>query len=73
MGDTGVIEGLLAHNANMDLCDKDNCSALSLAIRREHFEAAQVLIDAGTDVNRGGGMFGSPLHLAVRAKRIPLT
>lgn len=46
--------------------DKDNCTPLCLAIRDEKFAAAQILIDSEeVDVNMGGGIYGSPLHLAV--------
>ena len=52
--------------ANANILDKDNCTPLSLAIREENFEAAQILLDSGkVDVNLGGGIYGSPLHLAV--------
>jgi len=37
-----------------------------LAIREENFDAANILIERDeVDVNLGGGVFGSPLHLAV--------
>lgn len=52
--------------ANGNILDKDNCTPLSLAIREENFEAASILIESGkVDVNLGGGIYGSPLHLAV--------
>lgn len=64
-GDSGVIEGLLLDKANTDLLDKDNCTPLCIAIRQENYVAAQSLINGGCDVNIGGGIFGSPVHLAV--------
>jgi len=64
-GDTGVINGLLMDKAATDVLDKDQCTPLCLAIRQENFQAAQFLIDGGADVNKGGGIFGSPLHLSI--------
>ena len=65
-GDAGVLQGLLFGKANGNILDKDNCTPLSLAIREENFEAASKLIESGKlDVNLGGGIYGSPLHLAV--------
>lgn len=72
MGDTGVIEGLLMDKANTDLKDKDSCTPLCLAIRQENYEAAQSLIEGGADVNLGGGIFGSPVHLAVVRLKISI-
>lgn len=65
-GDVGVVEGLLLGKANPNTLDKDNCTPLCLAIREDRFDAAVILIGAaGVDVNLGGGIFGSPMHLAV--------
>jgi len=65
-GDVGVVEGLLLGKANPNTLDKDNCTPLCLAIREDKFDAAVLLINsAGVDVNLGGGIFGSPMHLAV--------
>ena len=72
MGDAGVIDGLLMDKANTDLLDKDSCTPLCLAIRQENYEAAQSLIDGGANVNLGGGIFGSPVHLAVVRLKIPI-
>jgi ankyrin repeat protein len=39
---------------------------LCLAIREENFTAAKLLLESEkVDVNCGGGIYGSPLHLAV--------
>lgn len=65
-GDIGVVEGLLLGKASPNTLDKDNCTPLCLAIREDRFDAAIILINApGVDVNLGGGIFGSPMHLAV--------
>jgi len=65
-GDYGVLEGLLLAKANPDILDKDNCTPLCLAIRESFFEEAGLLLNHhDIDVNLGGGIFGSPMHLAV--------
>lgn len=55
------------HNQNkyIDELDIDNHTALSLAILEGKFRAAEILLSFNTDVNKGGGIFGSVLHLAV--------
>ena len=65
MGDTGVVKGLLMDKAETDSLDKDWCTPLCLAIRQENYETAQVLIDGGAHINLGGGIFVSPIHLAI--------
>jgi uncharacterized protein len=37
------------------------------------FEAAKILIESGADVNIGGGIYGSALHLAVVRTNLLLT
>lgn len=65
-GDLGVVEGLLLGKANPNTLDKDNCTPLCLAIREDKFDTAVILINSAVvDVNLGGGIFGSPMHLAV--------
>lgn len=66
-GDLGVLRGLLdSTECNPNSLDKDHCTPLCLAIREENFEAAKVLLNSElVDVNMGGGIYGSPLHLAV--------
>jgi ankyrin repeat protein len=65
-GDVGVVEGLLLGKANPNTLDKDNCTPLCLSIREDKFDTAVILINSsGVDVNLGGGIFGSPMHLAV--------
>jgi ankyrin repeat protein len=64
--DNGVLEGLLLGKADTNILDKDNCTPLCLAIREDNFEGAYILINTpGVDINLGGGIFGSPMHLAV--------
>jgi ankyrin repeat protein len=64
-GDNGVLEGLILGKADANILDKDNCTPLCLAIREENFDAAVILINSHVNVNLGGGIFGSPMHLAV--------
>jgi len=66
-GDIGILKGLLGNkNVNPNILDKDLCTPLCLAIREEKFEVAKLLIESEkVDVNLGGGIYGSPLHLAV--------
>ena len=66
-GDIGVLKGLLeSKNTDPNILDKDSCTPLCLAIREEKFEVARILLKHPTvDVNLGGGIYGSPLHLAV--------
>ena len=49
----------------MNMLDKDQCTPLCLAIRQENYAASQCLIESGAEINKGGGIFGSPLHLAI--------
>lgn len=72
MGDTGVIQGLLMDKAQTDLFDKDGCTPLCLAIRQENYEAALALINGGANVDLGGGIFGSPMHLAIVRLKISI-
>jgi ankyrin repeat protein len=58
--------------ANTDLHDKDSCTPLCLAIRQENYESALALIHGGANVNLGGGIFGSPMHLAIVRLKISI-
>jgi hypothetical protein len=66
-GDIGVLKGLLkTKGVDPNILDKDQCTPLCLAIREEKFDVAKILLSTDcVDVNIGGGIFGSPLHLAV--------
>ena len=63
-GDLGVMYGLIEAGINVNLRDKDDCSALLLAIKDEKTRAVKLLLDTGASVSGGGGAVGSPLHLA---------
>ena len=45
---------------------------MCLAIRQENYEAALTLIKGGANVNLGGGIFGSPMHLAIVRLKISI-
>jgi ankyrin repeat protein len=63
-GDCGVLQGLTEGRIHLDLLDRDDCSALILALREDRSRAVKLLLDQGADVNAGGGIMGSSLHLA---------
>jgi len=44
-----------------------------VSIRDCKFDAAKILIESGSDVNIGGGIYGSALHLAVVRTHLDLT
>lgn len=50
---------------DLNILDKDECTALCNALWNHKSEAAKILIEAGADVNLGGGVYGSALHIAV--------
>jgi ankyrin repeat protein len=45
--------------------DLDKHTPLSLAVREEKFFVAKLLLLHGADPRKGGGAFGSSLHMAV--------
>lgn len=48
----------------MGVLDKDSCSPLVVALKEDSIDAFKVLLEAWGDVNVGGGVMGSALHLA---------
>jgi ankyrin repeat protein len=62
--DCGVIKGLICAGGDIDLIDKDGCSALLLALKENNTEVAKILIEANANPNLGGGLMGSAVHLA---------
>ena len=72
-GDIGFVRALLSTSwVSLDLMDKDECTALCIALREQHFDIARLLVEKGCDVNMGGGIFGSALHLAVVRSNLAL-
>lgn len=57
--------GLLEGEANCNLVDKDDCTPLCISIREDRISQAYLLLRSNVDVNLGGGILGSALHLAV--------
>lgn len=46
---------------------------MCIAIRDQNYDAAKILVEAGADVNIGGGIYASALHLAVVRNNLMLT
>ena len=61
----GVVEGYLAGGVNINVLDKDEYSPLWLAIKNSNFHIAKLLLDAGANLDIGGGTLGGPLHISV--------
>lgn len=70
-GDAAAVSSLLAQNATLlDARDADESTALHFAAWKGHVEVAQVLLDAGADVNarNNNRHYGNtPLHAAAHA------
>lgn len=67
-GDAAMAKLLLAHRALPDLLDEDDISPLHAAIEKEHFEVAEILLNAGADINiQGPDHKLAPLHTAIYA------
>jgi cytohesin len=65
-GDIGVLNALLEEHADPNVLDKDQCTPLCLAIREDKDDATKMLLSSDrVDINLGGGIYGSPLHMAV--------
>lgn len=62
-----MLKGLLQSvKVDPNITDAADCTPLCLAILEGKFAAAQILIDSQrVDMSLGGGIYGSPLHLAV--------
>ncbi|CAI2380891.1 unnamed protein product [Moneuplotes crassus] len=71
-GHIGVIRGLLnIENIDPNKLEKDQCTPLGLALRDDHEEIANILIEKEkVDVNLGGGSFGAPIHIAVSRNKV---
>lgn len=71
-GHIGVVRGLLnIENINPNKLEKDQCTPLGLALRDDHEEIANILIEKEkVDVNLGGGSFGAPIHIAVSRNKV---
>ena len=65
-----MLQALLEENANLNLLDKEQLTPLCLTIREGNAQCAHMLLVAGADVNVGGGLFGSPLHMAVSKSEV---
>lgn len=71
--DISVMKYLVSNVPSLlDLIDSEGQSALTASIIREKYFAARYLIKHGADVGKGGGKFGSALHIAVRKLNLQL-
>jgi ankyrin repeat protein len=62
-----VVAALLKRTRNPDSVDKDGTSALTWALwSADCLPTVKLLVDAVSDINAGGGIFGSPLGAASR-------
>jgi len=65
-GHKTVLKLLLQAGVSPNALDRDEHSALVLAIREENVKCAEVLVENGeVDIDIGGGQLGSPLHTAI--------
>lgn len=58
--------------ALLDLTDKDGQTPLTSSIIKEKYLAARYLLKHGANPTKGGGIYGSPLHIAVRKLNMQL-
>ena len=56
---TEVVEVLLQHNADIDLVNSDNCSALFMASEGGHIDILKLLIENGASINQRD-LWGKP-------------
>jgi ankyrin repeat protein len=64
VGVPGIITALLDHGAEVDALDRDyGQTALMVAAREGHAEAAQLLLDAGADPNRHTNIGATPAFI----------
>lgn len=64
-GQLSMMMRLLANGADVNAINAENETALISAIRRNHMNAAKMLIENGIDVNIGRQAGKSPLHFAI--------
>ncbi len=63
-GDTARLRDLLGHQVDVNASEPDGTTALHWAVRRDHLDAADLLIDAGADVAAENRYGVAPLSLA---------
>jgi ankyrin repeat protein len=70
--DLGVVSGLLEAGCDIDLLDSEGLSAFVISIRDGFTGISKLLLNKGCNVNIGGGIYGSALHLAVAKNDVEL-
>lgn len=63
---TSLIEVLIRYGGNIDIQDMWGNSALLYAVENEHFEASEILLRSGAQVNRADNRGNTPLHSACK-------
>ena len=73
-GHIGVVKGLLSiESIDPNQLEKDQWTALGLALRDDNEEIAHILLEKEkVDVNAGNGSFGAPLHIAVSKGKVDI-
>ncbi|MBY0574658.1 MAG: ankyrin repeat domain-containing protein [Undibacterium sp.] len=70
LGNPRIVSALLAHKANPNIGGSkgdDVAGALNQAMRGQRYEAAQLLIEAGAQVNKGNAIGITPLYICAVA------
>ena len=60
-----VIETLIKEKVEVNVLDKERYSPMCLAIKHHNLDSAMIILEAGAEINYGGGPFGTALHMAV--------
>lgn len=63
--DYGVVLGLLEAGCDIDLLDSEGLSVFVISIRDGFSPISKLLLQYNCNINIGGGIYGSALHLAV--------
>lgn len=69
----GIVRYLVTHREDLvNELDQDKQTPLSLAVREEKYFVAKLLLLHGADTKKGGGAFGSALHMATTKLQVGL-
>lgn len=71
--DISVLRYLITNVPDLlDMVDRDNMTALCLSLVKERFRGASYLVKHGANPTKGGGILGSPLHIATKKLNFPI-